>query len=1001
MHPSINSISSWKIPHLVEAYLTDTIYFTPIIAITETWLKEHITNAQIQIPNYQIVRCDRKKTRERGGALMYIHDTIPFTDEEIFDNEYCEAVVCTIKPSDTIVATLYRPPGTSVELFSETLEFLQKYIDKATKNKHKEIIIMGDFNLPCISWKDVTVEKRSDTIYYPTCMTESAKVLLTFMSQNFLSQFVDVSTRNNNILDLIVTNSPNLVLDVDAEKTGMSDHKLVNIKTQYPLNSTARPNSKTSEKVLFRALNLHKADYSKIRDHLKSIQWDELRDSCSFEEFPELFKQTLLQVCELYSPKRGASNYSLNQYTRNRRILNRRRRKLQSKLNQLKNFSPHKTRQIDNLNSKINEIYLQVKESIAAQKKDAELKAVHKIKENSRFFFSYAKTFDKRKSNIGPLIDSQNNLQQDPKVMADLLQQQYTSVFSDPASDKLKPPDFEHMGENLLENITFTEEDVVSAIGEINTYAACGEEDIPAIVLKNCKEELSYPIWKIWRESLDTGEIPAVFKKQTITPVHKKGSKAKASNYRPISLTSHIIKTFERVIRKKLVEYLEKENILCRNQHAFRKGRSCLTQLINHIDQILQNFLENKDTDSIYLDFAKAFDKVDHALLLSKLHKYGIRGRLHAWFVSYLRDRQQTVVIDGKKSYTSNVLSGVPQGTVLGPILFILYLNDMKSCVKSSIISSFADDTRIQKAIAKEEDKDDLQADLNECISWSEANNMQMHQDKFELLQHSTGSSKLLQELPFSTEYNEYHTTDGTYISPAYSVRDLGINIVPDLKWSHHINKISDNARRITAWVLSVFADRSPETMLYLYKALIRSKLEYVCPVWDTSKIEDIETLEGVQRFYTSKISTFSHLHYYDRLRALNLMSLQRRRERYSILMIYKIINGLAPNDLNLQFTHSERRGIKVKIPPLPRDAKAKYISQFDNSFRVRAAKLWNTIPAKLTTKPSFMSFKNSLTSYLISLPDRPPIQGFPSRNSLLDFNLLNINEGVHWSSQR
>ena len=136
---------------------------------------------------------------------------------------------------------------------------------------------------------------------------------------------------------------------------------------------------------------------------------------------------------------------------------------------------------------------------------------------------------------------------------------------------------------------------------------------------------------------------------------------------------------------------------------------------------------------------------------------------------------------------------------------------------------------------------------------------------------------------------------------------------------------------------------------------------------------------------------------YYERLKALKLMSLQRRRERYSILMMYKIINGITPNDLDLQWTTNDRRGVRVKIPPIPREAKAKYVTLFDNSFRVRAAMLWNTIPAKLTVKPSMESFKNGLTAYINSLPDRPPIQGSPSRNSLLDYNRRNINEGVCW----
>ena len=191
----------------------------------------------------------------------------------------------------------------------------------------------------------------------------------------------------------------------------------------------------------------------------------------------------------------------------------------------------------------------------------------------------------------------------------------------------------------------------------------------------------------------------------------------------------------------------------------------------------------------------------------------------------------------------------------------------------------------------------------------------------------------------------------------------------------------------MTSWILSVFIDRSISTMITLYKCLIRSKVEYNCPLWDPTKIEDIMTLEGVQRFFTSKISSIAHLHYYDRLQALKIMSLQRRRERYSIIMIFKILQGLTPNDLGLVFITSERRGISVKLPSIPHDAKMKYITQYDDSFKIRASKLWNQLPAKLTLKTSMEGFKSALSSYLQSFPDHPPIQGIASRNSLLDYN--------------
>ena len=233
-----------------------------------------------------------------------------------------------------------------------------------------------------------------------------------------------------------------------------------------------------------------------------------------------------------------------------------------------------------------------------------------------------------------------------------------------------------------------------------------------------------------------------------------------------------------------------------------------------------------------------------------------------------------------------------------------------------------------------------------------------------------------------------FRTKEGTNINPTTIVHDLGINIVPDLQWTPHINMICDSARRMTSWILSVFTDRSVDTMLTLYKSLIRSKLEFCCPLWDPTRVQDIETLEGVQRYYTSKITSIANSHYYDRLKHLKLMSLQRRRERYSIITIFKILNDMIPNDIGLTFSTSDRRGVRVVLPSIKKEAKLKYISQYDNSFKIRASKLWNSIPAELTRKVTMLSFKPALTRYLQSFPDQPPIQGLASRNSILDYNL-------------
>ena len=203
--PSVNSQSHWKLPYFIENHITGQKVFIPAIAVCESWLKPHISNAQITIPNYQIIRADRKK-RDRGGALLYIHDDLPVSNEVTYDDHYCQAAMCTINTSNTVIVCVYRPPNTPEEDTRKVLNFINSYIEDASVKHHMDIIVVGDINLHCIQWNDLTVRNDGHA--------RSAQALLSFMADNMLSQYVSAPTRNNSILDLFLTNNCNLPLHV-------------------------------------------------------------------------------------------------------------------------------------------------------------------------------------------------------------------------------------------------------------------------------------------------------------------------------------------------------------------------------------------------------------------------------------------------------------------------------------------------------------------------------------------------------------------------------------------------------------------------------------------------------------------------------------------------------------------------------------------------------------------------------------------------------------------
>ena len=227
----------------------------------------------------------------------------------------------------------------------------------------------------------------------------------------------------------------------------------------------------------------------------------------------------------------------------------------------------------------------------------------------------------------------------------------------------------------------------------------------------------------------------------------------------------------------------------------------------------------------------------------------------------------------------------------------------------------------------------------------------------------------------------------GCELIPDNNVTDLGVIVWTDLSWSAHINVIAKEARQRAAWALSIFKNRHPDCMLTLLKSIIRSKVEYNSPLWHSSKLADIRTIESIQRSFTKKIDGMGSLDYWQRrLRQLKLMSLQRRRERYILFHVWKTAYHKTPNSLNIEFFYDDlREALKIKLKPLPRTG-SRQINLYEQCFSVFGAKIWNLLPAHITLKDTFESFKFALDKFLLTLPDRPPLIGYPysHNNSLL-----------------
>ena len=621
-----------------------------------------------------------------------------------------------------------------------------------------------------------------------------------------------------------------------------------------------------------------------------------------------------------------------------------------------------------------------------------ENKVVSGLKSDPTSFFAYVNSRRKEKSHIGPLKEVRNGTPHyiyDPKRMADMLSNQYKSVFSVPLPDKKvrDPASFFHSSqmpnqmEHLLD-IVLNPEEMEVALTELKSTASNGPKGWSAFLLHKYPKVFAGALCKLWRKSLDTGIMPEGVNLAYITPIFKGGDKSDPANYRPIALTSHITKTFERVLRKKIIEHLGANDLINNTQHGFTPRRSTMTQLIQYYTTILDSMANSKQMDVVYLDFAKAFDKCDHGVIAHKLRAFGIGGKVGIWIHQFLTQRQQQVRLSGHLSEKEWVVSGVPQGSVLGPLLFTILILDIDVGVLTSAILTYADDTKIFKAIENLKDAELLQDDLATLYTWSTTNNQDFNAKKFESMSYSANNHR-----------NLYFSPSGDAIQSKDHIRDLGVTFSVDATFDKHVDIITGKARRLSGWMLRTFISRDSELMLALLKQLIIPTLEYCCPVWSPGDATNINKLEKVQKSFTKKIFGLSKMHYWDRLEKLHLFSLQRRRERYLILYIWKIIHGLVPDVGVVYAPTNNNEGIKLRLPALKGPAKIRKL--MENGLLYHGVRLFNMLPADLRQTSSaeetanIDSFKRRLDQFLWLIPDEPgPNKGDKTRaaesNSLL-----------------
>ena len=906
------------------------------LAITETHLNSEIKDAEIAMPNYNVFREDRCSGAKGGGSAMYVDNSLPSVKLDWFDGSESIALKISLDQTCLYVVCLYRSPSLKTE---EENEKLLSQISKIPTEGENNVIVMGDLNLPDVDWDLGIVRKPLNSVDKKYAI--QSQYLDLFLAKGLKWFVQEEKTRirkvNDNIqmstLDQIMSNNEALVNSIQTNAPlGKSDHVSLLVELNLKINT---------DYVRSKSKNWFKVDEDFINNKSNEINWGFSSDDLSVESM----------WSEIYSKIQSISDQvpdRILKTNRNGDILG----KLPwdtSKLVRKRKEKDQRWKEFDILPTMINfQTALSKQGEYQKFEFEAKVKYEKKIirnsKSNSKPLFNYLRSKNKLRKTVSNLKSTDGNNSKTPKETAQILANFFQSVFQEEHYGPLTEDSYlsKHHINKIMEDLIILPRDVKQLLTEINMNKSMGPDDIHPKLLKFLASNDNFvkALTQLFNVCVKEESIPNIWKTAFVIPLHKKGSVHLAENYRPISLTCILCKIYEKLIRRHILYYVS--DIISDNQHGFVSGKSCNSNLLETLDKVNDFLAEDNCADILYFDFLKAFDSVSHYRLLTKLQALGINSKFLNIIKNFLCERTMKVVVGDAQSKAVPVSSGVPQGSVLGPLLFLLFINDLPECVKN-IVKLFADDV---KMIVSPNNFREVQIDLCALSLWENKWLLRFNLEKCMVL-----------HIGKSNPHHCYNFS-GSILKSTEKEKDLGIIFNGKLNFEDAIRAFITKAKSCMFWFLRNTISRNPEVMKKGFNTVVRPHLEYCCQVWSPKARHGnwglILEMEGVQRTFTRMIDGMDDLSYKERLQKLGLTTLLERRMRGDLIETFKILNG--HNNYGIDFFNLSSRTNNL----IARPGK---INRF-NFITERVLHFWNKLPQYVKDKDSINSFKNSLDAF-------------------------------------
>ena len=837
----INSRSISKNFDSLETLLQSLVNFPfSVIGISETWLHENSPDIY-NIPNYEMLHVNRKEGRG-GGVALYVFNKLEFKIRKDIHVQGIEDVFIEIKNEsgkNVIVGTLYRPPSNNLNIF---LENLDETLEKISR-ENKSIYLLGDFNIDLTKSGNISFTSPVNMINSTDQNSNSNCKFLNILYSHAFFPCIDKPTRitssSSTLIDNIFTNT--------FDKDNYSGILYYDVSDHLPIfliSSQSLKKDNVTKHIVQRYRKESTETITALNDDLANEQWLDVYEEKDVNRAYEKFITKLKQYYEKNVPliqikpcKKSAKNPWITQGI----------------LNSIKTRNKLYKSYICKPSPQSHDIYKQYRNKLTKTIRKSKIAYYsQELQRAEGDTNSTWKVLNKIMNKVKPHnkidhVHINDKEVKDPSDIANAFNSFFSSIGPDLAS-KIRCNNLhfsKFLSRRLTKTIFFditTQSEIVNIVKSLQPKTSTGYDGLSMKLLKQIIQSIAQPLEYIFNISLSCGICPSLLKIAKVVPIYKKDDKTQVTNYRPISLLPSISKVLEKIVYKRLISFLTVNNILNQSQFGFRKNCSTDFAIIELIDKVTKQLSQKEHVIAVFMDLSKAFDTIDHNILLYKLDHYGIRGPALSWFKSYLSDRQQFVHINGYDSSMSNIHCGVPQGSILGPLLFLIYINDILNSSSILKFTLFADDTTV---LASHKNRDSLihilNSELTKISSWFKCNKLSLNIGKTNFMHFQTTHTNI------NPQSNYDIKIDGLPLEKKDYTKFLGVTIDRHLSWNYHIANTSSHLAKGIGILYRVKHILPQKHLLMLYNTLLLPYITYCNLIWGncgTSKLNSIFLLQ-------------------------------------------------------------------------------------------------------------------------------------------------------------